>query len=91
MSRPGVNESSERDFIKMILTKDQERGKGNKEWIRIRKSRCVEWDGTCCCTGKFNMAFSLCKVLEVTFYFSKGFLEAAAGGSAVAEALQPLG
>ena len=25
MSRPGVDESSERDFIKMILTKDQGR------------------------------------------------------------------
>jgi len=31
MSRPGVNESLEWDFIKMILTKDQGRGKGNKE------------------------------------------------------------
>jgi len=31
MSRPGVDESSERDFIKVILTKDQRRGKGNKE------------------------------------------------------------
>jgi len=31
MSRPGVNESLEQDFIKVILTKDQERGKGNKE------------------------------------------------------------
>jgi len=31
MSRPGVDESLEWDFIKVILTKDQERGKGNKE------------------------------------------------------------
>jgi len=31
VSRPGVNESSEQDFIKVILTKDQRRGKGNKE------------------------------------------------------------
>jgi len=31
MSRPGVNESSEWDFIKMILTKDQRRDKENKE------------------------------------------------------------
>jgi len=37
------------------------------------------------------MALSLCRVLGVTLYFSEGFLEAAAGGSAVAEALQPLG
>jgi len=31
MSKPGVDESSEPDFIKVILTKDQERKKGNKE------------------------------------------------------------
>ena len=31
VSRPGVDESSEWDFIKVILTKDQERSKGNKE------------------------------------------------------------
>jgi len=31
MSRPGVDKSLEWDFIKMILTKDQERDKGNKE------------------------------------------------------------
>ena len=31
MSRPGVDKSSERDFIKVILTKDQERSKVNKE------------------------------------------------------------
>jgi len=31
MSRPGVDESLEQDFINVILTKDQERGKGNKE------------------------------------------------------------
>ena len=33
MSRPRVDESSEQDFIKMILTKNQERGKRNKEWM----------------------------------------------------------
>ena len=33
MSRPRVDESSERDFIKMILTKNQKRGKRNKEWM----------------------------------------------------------
>ena len=31
MSRFKVDESSEQNFIKMILTKDQGRGKGNKE------------------------------------------------------------
>jgi len=39
MSRPRVNKSLEQDFIKVILTKDQGRDKGNKEWMRIRKSR----------------------------------------------------
>jgi len=91
MSRPGVNESSEQDFIKVILTKDQGKGKGNKEWMRIRKSRCIELDGTHCCTGKFNIALSLCGVLRVTLYFSEGFLEVTARESVVAEALWPLG
>ena len=59
--------------------------------MRIRKSRYVESDRTHYCTGKFNVALSLCGVLEVTLYFSKGFLEAATRESAVAEALQPLG
>jgi len=31
MSRPRVNESSERNFIKVILTKDQGRSKRNKK------------------------------------------------------------
>ena len=38
MSKSRVNKSLEQDFIKVILTKDQGRGKGNKEWMRIRKS-----------------------------------------------------
>ena len=25
--------------------------------MRIRKSKCIELDGTNCCIGKFNMAF----------------------------------
>ena len=58
--------------------------------MRIGKSGCVESNETHCCTEKFNIALSLCKVLGVTLYFSKGFLEAAARVSAVAEALQPL-
>ena len=91
MSRPGVDESLEQDFIKMILTKDQERSKGNKKWIRVGKSRCIESNQTCCCTGEFNTTLSLCRVLEVALYFSEGFSEAAARVSAVAEASRPLG
>ena len=75
----------------MILIKNQERSKGNKEEIRIRKSKYIESDRTHCCIGKFNVAFNLCRVLGVTFYFSEDFSEAAARGSAVAKALQPLG
>jgi len=58
--------------------------------MRIGKSGCIESDGTHCCTGKFNMALSLCRVLVVAFYFSEGFSEATARVSAVAEAPQPL-
>jgi len=36
-------------------------------------------DGTYYCIGKFNTALSLCRVLEVAFYFSEGFLKIAAG------------
>ena len=85
VSRPRVNESSEWNFIKVILTKDQGRSKGNKKWMRIGKSRYIELNQTHCYTGKFNAALSLCRVLEVTFYFSKSFSEA------VAEVLQLLG
>ena len=91
MSRSGVDESLERDFIKVILTKDQERSKENKKWIRIRKSGYIESNQTCCCTEKFNVALNLCGVLEVALYFSEGFLEAATGVSAVAKAPRPLG
>jgi len=56
----------------------------------IRKSGCVELDGTHCCIGKFNMTLSLCRVLGVAFHFSKDFLEAAARRLVVAEALQLL-
>ena len=91
MSRPRVDESSERDFIKMILTKDQGRSKGNEKGMRIRKSGCVESNWTRCCTGEFNATLSLCGVLGVALYFSEGFSEAAAGVSAVAEAPRPLG
>ena len=59
--------------------------------MRIRKSKCIELDGTYCCTGEFNVALSLCGVLRVTLYFYKGFLEVAAGGSVVAKVPQPFG
>jgi len=41
---------------------------------------------THCCTGKFNIALSLCRVLGIALYFFKGFPEIAAGELAVAEA-----
>jgi len=59
--------------------------------MRIGKNGCVESNQTHCYTEKFNTALSLCRVLGVTLYFSKSFLEAAARVSVVAEALQPLG
>ena len=77
--------------IHKFRVKDQERSKRNKEWMRIRKSRCVESDGTHCCTGKFNMALSLCGVLGVTLYFSEDFSEVATGVLTVAKVSQPLG
>ena len=46
--------------------------------MRIRKSRYVELDGIHCCTEKFNIALSLCRVLEVTLYFSEDFSKAVA-------------
>ena len=76
MSRPGVNKSLEQDFIKVILTKDQEKSEGDKKQMQIGKSRYVELDKTYCCLGKFNVVLSLCGVLGVTLYFSEGFLKA---------------
>ena len=69
MSKLRVNESSEQDFIKVILTENQGRSKRDKEWIRIRK------------TGYIKLG-----VLEIAFYFSKGFSEAADRVSVVAKA-----
>ena len=46
--------------------------------MRIKKSECVESDKTYYCTGKFNAALSLYKVLEVAFYFSKSSSKVAA-------------
>ena len=91
MSRPRVDESSEWDFIKVILIKDQGRSKENEKWMRIRKSRCVESNRTHCCIGEFNATLSLCRVLGVALYFSNGFSEATARVSAVTEAPWPLG
>ena len=87
ISRPEVNKGLECDFIKVILTKDQLRSKENKEWMRIRKSRCFKSNRTCCYTGKFNIALSLCGILGVALYFSENFLEVATRGLTVAEAL----
>ena len=75
----------------MILTKDQEKSKKDKERIRIRKSEYIEPDETCCYIGKFNMALSLCEVLEITLYFSKSFPKKAVGESVAAEAPWSLG
>ena len=57
----------------------------------IRKSRYIESDGTYYCTGKFNIALSLCGVMKVTLYFSKDFLEAAIRESVVTEILWSFG
>jgi len=59
--------------------------------MRIGKSGYVKSNQTYYCTGKFNVALSLYGVLEVALYFSEGFLEIAAGVSAVAKMLWPLG
>ena len=83
MSRLGVDESLEWDFIKVILTKNQERSKRDTEGVRIRKSGFIKSDGTYYYTEKFNITLSLCRVLEVALYFSKSFSEAATEGSAV--------
>ena len=58
--------------------------------MRIGKSRCIESDKTCCYIRKFNIALSLYRVLGVVLYFSKGFLKATTGVSAVVKAPRPL-
>jgi len=55
--------------------------------MQIGKSKYVELDRTHSYTEKFNIAYSLYRVLGVTLYFSEGFLEAAARVLAVTEAL----
>jgi len=59
--------------------------------MRIRKSKYVESDETHCCTEKFNVALSLYRLLEITLYFSKSFLEIATGKSVAIEVSQSLG
>ena len=59
--------------------------------MRIRKSRYIKSDRTCCYIRKFNIAFNIYRALGVTFYFSKSSLEAAIRISAVTEVPQPLG
>ena len=51
----------------------------NEDWKESNQTHCY--------TGKFNVALSLCRVLGVTLYFSKGFLEAAARVLAVTKVL----
>ena len=80
----------EQGFIKVILTKYQRKSEGDKKRMWIGKSGCIELNKTHYCTEKFNVAHSLYGVLGVALYFSKGFSEAAARGSVVAEILQPL-
>jgi len=57
----------------------------------IGKNIYVELDRTHCYIEKFNVALSLCGVLEVTLYFSEDFLETAIRESVVAKVPQPLG
>ena len=59
--------------------------------MRIGKSRCIELNGSYCCTGKFNVALSLCGVLGTALYFSKDFSKTTARVLAVVEVLWPLG
>ena len=48
----------------MILTKNQERSKRDKENIQVRKNRYIKLNKTYYCVGKFNATLSLCKVPE---------------------------
>jgi len=62
----------------MVLTKDQRREEWDKKQVGVRKSRCIELDRTYYYIGKFNIAFSLYRVLGITLYFSKNFSKVAA-------------
>jgi len=85
MTRLRVNKSLKQNFM-VILTKNQ-RSKKNKKGMRIRKSRYIELDRTHFYIKKFNMAFSLYRVLEITFYLFKDFSEEAVERLAATEAL----
>ena len=62
----------------MILTEKWKRSEKDKKKVRVKKSGCVELNRIYYCIEKFNMTLSLYEVLEITFYFSKSFSEAAA-------------
>jgi len=66
------------EFYQGNSTKDQERNKYKKKNVSIRKSRYIKLYKTHCCTGKFNIALSLCRVLRVALYFSTSFSDIAA-------------
>ena len=76
MGRPRFDKSSKRNLIKVILIKDQERIKKDKERVRIRKNGYIESDKTYCYIEKFNIALSLWGVLGITLNFSKACLKA---------------
>jgi len=61
----------------MTLIKNQGKSKKNKERVRVRKSKYIESDKTYYYIEKFNVAFSLYKVLKVALYLFKSFLEVA--------------
>ena len=77
----------EKDFIKMILTKNQSKSKKYNKRVRIRKSRYIESDRTHGYTEKFKVAFSLYEVLRIALYLSKDFSGIAIGRSVAAETL----
>ena len=77
MSGYRVKKSLKQNFIKVILTKKQERSQENKKGVRIRKSGYIESDRTYYCTEKFNVALSLDGVLEIALHFSENFSKVA--------------
>ena len=61
--------------MKIVLTKNQRRGKKYKKEMRRGKSECIEFDETHYYIRKFNIVLNLYKILKITLYFSKNFLE----------------
>jgi len=55
----------------VILAKNQERSQRNKAKVGVGKNKYIKLDKTHYCIEKFNIAFSLCGVLVVAFYFPK--------------------